>query len=294
MAKELKNAHAFLVLEQSQTFSNEYAYRLASEILCTEEDENKRPCGKCASCRMAENKTHPDILVFGRAKVSVDDVREMIRQAYLAPNSGDKKVFVLEGIDKFNAQSQNAMLKILEEPPKGVYFVLTGANKNAVLPTVLSRTFAVLPKERDADENFEKYLSGDETKESKEILKQYIETYPDAKAEEFPTESVLKAYALANDFYGGAKRNAVSEFPRSREEAAIYFRAFMLFSRNIFVYKLTNGKIPENESADFKKICAKTSARSAAAYYEIFETAYLNNDSFANINALYAYLSEQI
>ena len=287
MANELKNAHAFLILGRSLARINEYAYTLASEILCTEENEKKRPCRKCASCIMARNKTHPDINICGRGKTSVDDVREIVREAYLAPNVGDKKVFVLEGADKFNAQSQNAMLKILEEPPKGVYFVLTSTNKNALLPTVVSRTFPVFPEET---ENKTDLGNG----EDDEIIRQYTGAYSDAENGEFPTETVLAAYKLAKSFFDGGQKEAILLFPKKREDAAVYFRVFMLFSRNVFVYKITNGEIPENADIDFKKICTKISARKAAGYYEIFEKAYLNNDEFANSNALYAYLSEKI
>ena len=287
MANELKNAHAFLILGRSLARADEYAYKLASEMLCTDEDEKIRPCGFCPSCIMAKNKTHPDINVFGRGKTSVDDVREMIREAYLAPNVGDKKVFILEGADKFNAQSQNAMLKILEEPPKGVYFVLTAANKNAILPTVLSRTFTVYPDEKEI-------ITPAADGEDGEIIRQYTEAYSDAENEEFPTETVLAAYKLVLDFFDGKQKEAILYFPKKREEAAVYFRVFMLFSRNVFVYKITNGEIPKNANLDFKKICTKISAKKAAKYYEIFENAYLNNDEFANVNALYAYLSEKI
>ncbi len=73
------------------------------------------------------------------SKISVADVKDMTEQAYIKPVEQDYKVFVIDGLHNANAAAQNKLLKILEEPPENVFFVLGSLNVFTVLPTVLSR-----------------------------------------------------------------------------------------------------------------------------------------------------------
>ena len=72
-------------------------------------------------------------------KIAVGDVRAVIDDAYVKPLESDRKLYVLDALQDANAAAQNKLLKILEEPPENVYFILGSTNGYAVLPTVLSR-----------------------------------------------------------------------------------------------------------------------------------------------------------
>lgn len=72
-------------------------------------------------------------------KLVVDDVSAIEEVARLRPVEGDRKVIALADFENANQQTQNKLLKILEEPPKGVYFLLAGTMISSILPTVLSR-----------------------------------------------------------------------------------------------------------------------------------------------------------
>ncbi len=80
-------------------------------------------------------------------KLMVEDAERILEESNLAPVEGDKKLFVLADFAEANAQTQNKLLKLLEEPPKGVYFLLGATSAFSVLQTVLSRTkkLEVLP-----------------------------------------------------------------------------------------------------------------------------------------------------
>ena len=69
----------------------------------------------------------------------IDVVREIRMDAYIRPNESDRKVYLLMGAQNLSEQAQNALLKILEEPPSYVLFLLVCKDKSALLPTVLSR-----------------------------------------------------------------------------------------------------------------------------------------------------------
>jgi len=138
--------HAYLVTPADGA-GLEYAQELARAAVCTAEDEPK-PCGQCAGCRKALKGIHPDILLVdrplddkGKAKkeLVVSQSREIIRDAYTLPNEAPGKAYIIQNADAMNTSAQNALLKILEEPPSYAHFILLASNPLALLPTVRSR-----------------------------------------------------------------------------------------------------------------------------------------------------------
>lgn len=102
------------------------------------------PCGVCPNCKKALADSHADILIYSvedKPKAfKVDLVREIRSKAYIVPNEADRKVFILENSHTMGVEGQNAILKILEEPPAYVNFILLCSSKSGFLPTVLSRS----------------------------------------------------------------------------------------------------------------------------------------------------------
>ncbi len=90
---------------------------------------------------LIEEETFSDCLILPRAgaKLTADDAAHIIDESLLSPVEEDKKLFVLDAFDTVTPLVQNKLLKILEEPPAGVYFLLGASSEGAVLPTVLSR-----------------------------------------------------------------------------------------------------------------------------------------------------------
>lgn len=117
------------------------AQKLACALVCSSGGEI--PCGFCPNCKKAAAKSHADILVYSvedKPKAfKVDIVREIRSKAYILPNEANRKVFILENSHTMGVEGQNAILKILEEPPAYVNFILLCSSKSGFLPTVLSR-----------------------------------------------------------------------------------------------------------------------------------------------------------
>ena len=88
-----------------------------------------------------ENLQHSDIEVINRKNenIKIDEVRELIYDAIESAYSSPKKIFILCGIENLRKESSNALLKILEEPPKDVYFILLARSLN-IISTIKSRT----------------------------------------------------------------------------------------------------------------------------------------------------------
>lgn len=131
--------HAFIIEGQEGTGRRTLANMLARAIACT--GENK-PCGVCECCRMSEN---PDIVTVlpDKANITVDRIRAVRDEAYILPNQSDKRVFIIPNADLMNEQAQNALLKVFEEPPKRVAFILTCEYSGQLLDTVVSRAAVI-------------------------------------------------------------------------------------------------------------------------------------------------------
>lgn len=136
--------HALIIEGEEGIGKKTLAKDIASALVCR---GNDKPCGECSQCKKAIGAIHPDISEYIPAGTAnsfhVDTVRNIINDAYVQPNEADYKIYILANAHCMNQNAQNAMLKILEEPPKYVVFILTTNSKSALLSTVLSRSVCV-------------------------------------------------------------------------------------------------------------------------------------------------------
>ena len=147
MNTEKALSHAYIIAARPDT-GFEKAQALAQAMLCSGVGGGTKPCGLCRDCRKAAAGIHPDILVTGRQKddkgkekreIYVEQVREIIASAPILPNEAEKKVYIIRDAGTMNAAAQNALLKILEEPPAFDAFILVADNAGQLLETVRSR-----------------------------------------------------------------------------------------------------------------------------------------------------------
>lgn len=148
--------HGVLIECENQDVGENFARFTACCLVCQGEE---KPCGVCPACRKYENGGHPDVIetdgITGKSKnFTVDSIREIRSNAFVIPNESDKKIYILKNAHNMNEQAQNALLKILEEPPSYVYFILVSASKSAMLETILSRVsvYSLLPDYCDFSE----------------------------------------------------------------------------------------------------------------------------------------------
>ena len=166
-------SHAYLITGGSENSRRAYADRLAAAYLCEGE---QIPCGHCRHCRKAAVGAHPDLIrvvpVEGKREISVEQARTLRSDAYIRPNEGKRKVYLIDPADAMNGAAQNALLKVLEEGPQYAAFLLLTGEPGRLLETVRSRceNMALQPEEEIPDpEQMEKaeelaklLLNGDE------------------------------------------------------------------------------------------------------------------------------------
>jgi len=139
--KERGLSHAYIISGPAGSGRHTLTRLLAAGMLCTSQGE--KPCGRCGPCVKVKKGLHPDLSVItGPAEgkpITVDQVRALRSDAYIRPNEGERKVYLLERADQMNASAQNAMLKLLEEGPPYAAFLLIADNAGGLLQTVRSR-----------------------------------------------------------------------------------------------------------------------------------------------------------
>jgi DNA polymerase III subunit delta' len=116
---------------------------VAAALLCLKRSAGDA-CGDCDSCRLAEAGTHPDLVALPHDSEGNDPDVELVRTAvaeaaYASPLIGDRRVFLLPGIERLALPAANALLKVLEEPPRGAYLLLTTDAAAGLLRTIRSR-----------------------------------------------------------------------------------------------------------------------------------------------------------
>ncbi len=136
-----RSSHAYLFLGGAGAGKRLIANTFAKALQCEGEG---RPCDCCKSCQAFNHGNHPDVIYFRPLKngktYTIEDVREQLLETVdMKPFQYQKKIYIIEKADTLNIQSQNALLKTLEEPPAHVVFLLLAERAEAFLPTILSR-----------------------------------------------------------------------------------------------------------------------------------------------------------
>lgn len=137
-------SHAYLLTGPDHIGKTTLARAFVKLIQCTgRAPDDPNPCGECPSCHKIEHGNHPDVAIVeppaGKRWLPVESVREVLRSASLAPYEGRWRAFILPGAEHMQAAPVNALLKTLEEPPPNVVLILTSAEPDLLLPTLVSR-----------------------------------------------------------------------------------------------------------------------------------------------------------
>lgn len=216
-----RSSHAYLFLGGAGAGKRLIANTFAKALQCEGE---KRPCDSCKSCHAFNHGNHPDVIYFQPLKngktYTIEDVREQLLETVdLKPFQYEKKIYIIEKADTLNIQSQNALLKTLEEPPAHAVFLLLAERAEAFLSTILSRMVVMKIRPLSAETIADYLMQAGHLAEESHILSAYaqgrigqaLELVEDegfremrqdilGKLEALPSMSEGDAYLLAKDF----------------------------------------------------------------------------------------------
>lgn len=218
-----RSSHAYLFLGGAGAGKRLIANTFAKALQCEGE---KRPCDSCKSCHAFNHGNHPDVIYFQPLKngktYTIEDVREQLLETVdLKPFQYEKKIYIIEKADTLNIQSQNALLKTLEEPPAHAVFLLLAERAESFLPTILSRVVVMKIRPLSAETIADYLMQAGHLAEESHILSAYaqgrigqaLELVEDegfremrqdilGKLEVLPSMSEGDAYLLAKDLEG--------------------------------------------------------------------------------------------
>ena len=197
-------SHCYLITGPEGSGKHTLAKLLAAAILCQGRD---KPCGVCHPCRKVLEGLHPDFITVDDPEhktVSVDVIRRSREDVFIQPNEADHKIYLFPRAQDMGLPGQNALLKVLEEPPAYAVFLLLAASPEKLLPTVRSRCrelkLSALPRQL-----LEARLAGD---------------FPQASRED-----IRRAAARSGGFLGQAK-SLLEEGQSLPPQTSAFVRAF--------------------------------------------------------------------
>jgi len=145
-------AHAYLLVGPRHVGKRTLAFNLAQALNC---DGPELPCGQCRSCQRILEGKHADVISISmnskiesavtsnslehKTEIGIKDMLELQRMANLPPYEGKYKVFIIDDAEYLSTEAANSLLKILEEPPQRIAWLLLASEEERLLPTIISR-----------------------------------------------------------------------------------------------------------------------------------------------------------
>lgn len=142
---EADKLHHALLFHGSDNIDKWLWAKWFSQFVLCEQKNVDQPCGTCRHCRYVNHTqtaetTHPDVYILGEDEsVGVDDIRQITQFLALSPHYARRKIVLIRNAETLNVSSQNALLKMLEEPPSYGLFILVAEKLKRLLPTIVSR-----------------------------------------------------------------------------------------------------------------------------------------------------------
>lgn len=153
LQKELRfkrEAGTYLFYGVDRDLLKKFAKSFAKSLNCINYTDNF--CGVCESCIRIESETHGDLEILDDITgIKIEKIRELVYRDSTTSYEGKKKIYIIRDVEKLRKESANALLKLIEEPNSGSFFILTSTGLN-ILPTIKSRSILLNILQESAEE----------------------------------------------------------------------------------------------------------------------------------------------
>ena len=256
-------SHAYLFSGIEGCGKRKTALAFVQAVFCGREEA----CGVCSSCRKVAGGQHPDLHMLepDGAFIKIDQVRGLQKELSYRPFEAPKKACIIDGAEKLNLSSGNALLKTLEEPPGNALMILVTPARSAVLQTILSRCqtldfqplSAELIEERLVRDRFPAEAARVAATLSGGSLRRGIEIATDGVLES--RVSFLQRIIALNLKDVSTLFAAAEELAADKEGLPGLLELLLSFLRDVLIYRATPEAIA---NADLVQLVAREAARS--------------------------------
>lgn len=243
-------------------------------LFCSDPDEIKRPCLKCPECKKILSGNHPDVITIrcekGRS-IGVDEIRLKIQETVdISPQESGYKVYLILDGELLTIQAQNALLKVLEEPPAYVIFILITDDEGKILDTVRSRVTKIQMKplpDSVIERYFEEFYHASDEKVAISVafargnLGRAISLYQDETFGDW-YQRLIKIIKNVKEMTPGAIRMEVNKLIASCPDLNEALDLMELWFRDLMLYMVTkdmNGLVFYGESKSFRAMASRGS-----------------------------------
>ena len=250
------------------------AKKIAEYIMC----ETHSACGSCNGCQSVKTGAHPDCTIISnedKKVIEVNKLRAMKKDVFIKPAMAKYRLFIIENAHLLDAPGQNAILKIIEEPPSYAVFIFICDNLNTILPTILSRSH-ILDMEKWSTEDLKEAMPLSNDKEymysysmgSIGNLKELLED------EEFSLlrEGVIKTFVSLMGTNELSLYDAIDFWITNAENKDKLIDILILFLRDVMLYKAALPNLAANTDK-LKEIQAVSDKISLTKAFEMLKTA---------------------
>ena len=313
--------HAFLIGGPSGSGKSTLALEIAASMNCLDVDNSAGtlPCGKCINCKRIYEGNYPDVKILEKKKdkatLGVDLVKDFREDMFLSSTESEHKIYIIDDAECMTPEAQNALLKVLEEPPKSVMIILLAKECDRILTTIKSRAqYIAMTRFGDEDlaeqilsENVDARLikASDPSRFMGLIMsadgrlglaKKLINKRLSTDAEEERDEIMTLIRAAGQKASYSEIYSALSNFPAKRPELMLVFERLMSAIRDLIVIKYDEGAktVFFPSAKDAISLCGDIPQKRLIALYDAINNAHELCSRNANLSNLMASLCSKI
>ncbi len=309
--------HAFLIVGPEGSGKKTLALEIAAAVNCHERENpvKKLPCYECNSCRRIFSGEFTDVKELYRKSdkqtIGVDQVRDFREDMFLSSTESDYKIYIINESERMTPNAQNALLKVLEEPPNGVVIFLLSSTDDGILTTIKSRTQHVSmqrfePKEileylkkagkisalADREKTLELLMSADgRIGRAAELLGDGAE---DVREQRRITENIVLAMRKNTPY--STLLTAIKELPTKKDEFAATLESIICAIRDLILLKNARNAplvfYSDREAAE--ALAEQFNTKRLLSAYDLLCDALLDNSRNVNTGSLIAVIGAKI
>jgi DNA polymerase-3 subunit delta' len=297
-------AHSYIIEGGSGASRVRCALYIACTVTCENRNSDGTPCFECRQCKKILAGEHTDIKIIATDKekeknINVEKIRSVRKEAYVLPTDCDYHIYIIAECEKMNVNSQNALLKILEEPPENTLFLLCVPSKEMLLPTVVSRAQSHSLGRTTAEENEvifrEKFKKLPENSIKRLAKLQCI--FDKIELDASDAKVIDSAYDIAKQYYIDKNYRITELLPSDKADLILTLSILAVSARDIATIKRGSDKTDIflfDNYDDLEKAQSNVSMRRAIELYEIFSKAAERVQSSGNVSSILSELFTDI